>query len=98
MTIVKKCVTTSAVLAGMSVLCQTVSFIIPGWFITETKKFSLNMALWYVVLCERNITTNSEACGTVSYKHLFSEQNEDILTALGEYILTKSVTYKHITF
>ncbi|XP_045212353.2 uncharacterized protein LOC123563561 [Mercenaria mercenaria] len=84
MTVVKKCVTTSVILAGMSVLFQTISFIIPGWFITETRKFSVNMALWYVIFCngEQNITI-SEPCETVTYKRLFSGENGDGLAHLG---------------
>lgn len=82
---VRKCVTTSAVLAVLSVLCQTMSFVIPGWFIAETMEVSLNMALWYVIFCgrEHNITNSDSPCEVVSYKHLFAEQPEDIVSLLG---------------
>lgn len=92
---VRKCITTSAVLAVMSVLCQTTSFAIPGWFITETMDVSLNMALWYVIVCgrEHNITNGSVSCEVVSYKHLFAEQPDDIVSLLGMYLLTSILSY-----
>ncbi|XP_060561718.1 uncharacterized protein LOC132721427 isoform X2 [Ruditapes philippinarum] len=84
MTLLKQCVISSVILAGMAVLLQTICFIIPGWFITETKVVSVNMAVWYVIFCEsKQNGTLSDSCGTMSYKELFSGINGKNLAQLG---------------
>ena len=84
MTVLKYFVIFSVILAGMSVLIQTISFIIPGWFIIETSYLSVNMAVWYVIFCdgEQNKTLG-DSCESMSYKELFSGKNGDNLAQLG---------------
>jgi hypothetical protein len=87
MTLVKQCVASSVVLAGMSVLLQTISFIIPGWLITETSCYSVNMAIWYVILCagKQNGTLNY-SCNSMSYKELLSGKNKNSLSQIGKFV------------
>jgi hypothetical protein len=68
MTVLKRCVILSVILAGISCLLQTITFVIPGWFITETRKLNINMALWYLVMCysESNMTV-TKSCETFMY-------------------------------
>jgi hypothetical protein len=85
MTGLRQRVVSSVILAGMGVLFQTISFVIPGWFISETRKLSVNMAIWYVIVCDGD-SDDKESCDTISYKRLYSEEKGDILTHFGKFI------------
>ncbi|WAQ96904.1 hypothetical protein MAR_029594 [Mya arenaria] len=70
-------VTFTAVLAALSVICQTTGLIFPGWLTVESKQFSLNMALWFVVFCQHRVVVNSTntttTCEKFSYGRFFAE-------------------------
>lgn len=83
-------VTTSVIFAGISVILQTTSFIIPGWLIIEAKDFSINMALWYVTFCERmvrNLTEPLETCEHFSYNGFVNKRNDGSILHLRKYTL-----------
>ena len=73
----------SVILAAISFLFQTISFVIPGWFITETRKFSVNIALWYVIVCNGE---HRDSCNTITYKNFYSEEIGNKLTDMGKFL------------
>ena len=85
MTTLRKCVVSSVILATISFLFQTISFVIPGWFITETRRLSVNMALWYVIVCNGEYDTR-ESCNTITYKRFYSEEIGNRLTGVGKFL------------
>ncbi|KAL4240218.1 hypothetical protein ACF0H5_001012 [Mactra antiquata] len=99
MTVVKKCVILSAVLAALSTVFQTISFIIPGWLMTETKTFSLNMALWYVIYCDLDLydSNSTEHCEAISYHKVFTELHVDVPFFLGATLSSITRTQAQVT-
>jgi len=83
--IISTLVTCSVICAGISVILQTTSCIIPGWLIFQAKDFSLSMGLWYVIFCETNTTEALSKCDHFSYNGFVSERNEVSLSHLRKY-------------
>lgn len=79
-------VTCSVIFAGVSVILQTIAFIIPGWLILETDDYSVSMALWYVTMCGKlNSTDPTINCQQYSYNGFINERNEVSVSHLRTY-------------
>ena len=81
----------SGLLAVMSVILQTTSLIIPGWLIVETREFSLNMALWYIILCRRVLVSNATnlppKCEKLAYAKFFSSKPPSSVAYISKYMV-----------